>query len=121
MRALLAALLPLLALALAGCAASTTTTSGPAATIVAEGDASGMRFAPASVTLHPGETVLFRVGSGHHTVDFDNGTVGASQLHSGDMGPQQSFAVRFSQPGTFQFTCRYHSGMGMRGTVVVEA
>jgi len=115
-------LLPLLAIALAGCTSSTTTTSsGPPATVTAVSDASGMRFSPASVTIHKGETVLFQVQSGHHTVDFDNETLGASNRHSGDLGPQQTFAVQFSQLGTFHFTCKYHAAMGMTGTVVVEA
>jgi plastocyanin len=68
------------------------------------------------VTVRAGEVVRWEVRAAGvpHTVTFDMG------LDSGDVeGP---FAVRFNSPGTYEYFCRYHGGVGygMAGSVIVE-
>ncbi|MGH2682699.1 MAG: cupredoxin domain-containing protein [Actinomycetota bacterium] len=67
------------------------------------------------IEVRSGEVVRWelRAGGAPHTVTFDSGP------NSGDLeGP---FAVRFDEPGTYAYFCRYHGsvGYGMAGKVKV--
>jgi hypothetical protein len=67
------------------------------------------------IEIRAGEVVRWelRAGEALHTVTFALGP------DSGDVeGP---FAIRFNEPGTFSYFCRYHGGVGygMAGTVKV--
>jgi plastocyanin len=55
--------------------------------------------------------------SAHHTVTTSNAPSGAS-FNSGDMGPGATYTCTFSETGTYQYYCKYHSWM--IGTIVVE-
>ena len=121
-----------------------TTSSG--ATPVACGnvvyhDASVMRFLPASLNVHVGDQVVWTQLAPQeiHTVSFlapgqspppfpspqaaapaggsqENGT---SYVNSGVMAPFQSYALTFTQPGTFSYRCLLHDDMGMIASVSV--
>ncbi len=56
--------------------------------------------------------------SAHHTVTTSSAPSGAS-FNSGDMGQGATYTCTFTQPGTYQYYCKYHSWMV--GTIVVEA
>lgn len=117
----------LLALLTAGCAsgpdlASGTDTTGahtppPTATILLH-ESGGPRFEPATLNVSLGDAVLFRVVTGRHSIDFDP-QEGISDQHSGDIGPQSPFAVRFTKAGTFPFHCAIHEEMVGAITVAV--
>ena len=66
-----------------------------------------------------GETLTWtNVDGVPHTVTTDAEGVGPA-FDSGLIGPGQSFAVRFDQPGSYPFACALHPAM--TGTVVVNS
>jgi|GEM_PF-6331811 len=70
-------------------------------------------FAPRTVTVHPGDTVVWtNAGAIPHTV-----TSAAAGFDSGLLVPGQTFAFTFTSAGTFAYVCTLHPGMA--GTVVV--
>lgn len=71
-------------------------------------------FAPATTHVLPGTTVRWiNHGRHRHTVTFEDGSWD-SILPQG-----ASYSVNFTQPGTYRYHCRYHTGQGMYGTIVV--
>jgi plastocyanin len=79
-------------------------------------------FQPKTMTVNVGDTVVWKVeGTMGHTVTSDTGVFDSGQdpLTQGD-----TFSFTFTQPGTYPYYCRFHGGpggVGMSGTVVVEA
>jgi plastocyanin len=71
-----------------------------------------------------GDVVLFKWGSGSHTIT--NGT-GSTDPNAGLLFDQpltstaKSFAYQFNTVGTVPFFCRIHESFNMRGVVVVSA
>ncbi len=77
-------------------------------------------FDPETITVQVGDTVAWdNTGAIPHTVTANDGS-----FNSGNLSPGASFSYTFSQPGTFEYYCKYHavkgSGVGMIGHVVVE-
>ena len=74
------------------------------------------KFVPSSVTVRAGNLVTWNVKekSATHSITADDGSFDSCQIPYVLSGP---FTVRFSQPGTFKYHCRVHSGM--RGEVKV--
>ena len=71
-------------------------------------------FEPATITIAPGTTVRWtNDGKEKHTV---SSTTGAWE--SGDVLPGKDFTATFTQPGTFEYYCKYHKGM--KATIVVK-
>ena len=72
-------------------------------------------YSPATVTIRPGERVIwFNGGTRNHTVTSDSG----NQSSSSTIAPGEELSIEFSKPGTYH----YHSARlrdHMRGTVVV--
>jgi plastocyanin len=76
---------------------------------------SGMTFAPASVVISPGGTVVWKnADKVAHTA-----TATDKSWDSGTIQPGGSWRRRFETPGTYAFFCMPHPGMS--GTVVVKA
>jgi plastocyanin len=79
-------------------------------------------FQPKTMTVAVGDTVVWKVeGTMGHTVTSDTGVFDSGQdpLQEGD-----TFSFTFTQPGTYPYYCRFHGGpggVGMSGTIVVEA
>lgn len=73
------------------------------------------KFAPATVTVRPGEQVTFHDGvtGGYHNVHFADGPGNAPHF-----GPW-TYSRRFAKPGRYPFVCDIHVSSGMRGEVVV--
>jgi plastocyanin len=73
-----------------------------------------LRFAPDTIRIQAGQTVLWRNATPLiHTVTLEAGD-------SGDLRPGESFWHTFTTPGTYVYTCVPHDMAGMRGVVVVE-
>jgi plastocyanin len=73
------------------------------------------RFNPSTLTIAVGDRVrVVNDDSNHHTFT-DSGV-----FDSGDLGPGGSYTYRFSQAGTFDFLCSYHSAVGMKGQITVR-
>ncbi len=102
-----------------------------------------MRFVHSKVTIRTGESVTFDMGLNTipvpHTVTFgeepateapvgDPTSYSGGTLSSGIMLPHPfggpflpaTFTVTFTKPGTYNYICMIHDGMGMVGTVVVH-
>lgn len=95
------------------------------------GTPKGLVFDPAVVTIKPGDTVKWQVGSlPPHNVVFDDtkapsaGKELAGKLsHKGLEGAGKSFEVTFPEdtpPGDYSYFCLPHRGAGMVGKVVVQ-
>ena len=65
-----------------------------------------------------GETLVWtNMDAVPHTVTLGSRGVAEPGFDSGLMGPGQSFALKFDQPGTYSFTCTLHPAMN--GEIVV--
>jgi len=91
----------------------------------------GLRFKPARVTIHAGDTVEWKNTSGvPHTVTADarrapEGTkvvlpFGAKPFDSGNIKPGGSYRHTFTVPGTYKYICIPHAELGMTGEVIVQ-
>ncbi len=121
-----------LTLASAGCFSSDPTNgpndNGPVAATVQMTDQ--LRFSPASVTIHVGESVRWdNVSQFTHTVTADPAKAadpahvslpaGAQTFDSGGITPGTQFEKTFTVPGTYHYFCQPHEALGMLGTVTV--
>jgi plastocyanin len=80
----------------------------------------GRIFSPATVMIAVGDSVLWNNVSPHpHTVT--SGPEGSPDglFDSGNLGSGESFRYTFTDAGSFDYFCDYHSGM--TGQVIVEA
>jgi len=85
-----------------------------AGTTVSESDFS---FAPSTVTVTQGSTVVLHNASGTpHTF-----TVSGHGIDVVTNGGQTSSVAVNLPPGTYGFICRFHASLGMTGTLVVRA
>ena len=78
-------------------------------------DIRDMRFAPGTLTIAVGDTVTWtNSDSMPHTATSED-----DAFDSGNMDEGQAFSFTFTEPGTYEYRCDYHSEM--TGTIVVEA
>lgn len=109
-------------LAAPGCASAATAKVGMTNTL---------KFTPQTLTIHVGDTVVWKNGSAlTHTVTDVPGLAsktgdatlpkGAKPFNSGYLNPGQSFSHTFTVPGTYRYFCIPHEATGMVATVVVK-
>jgi plastocyanin len=90
-----------------------------------------LRFKPARVVVHAGDTVEWQNPSTMpHTVTADArraaaGKVvvlppGAAPFDSGEIAPGGSYRHTFTVPGTYKYICVPHAALGMVGQVIVQ-
>ena len=92
----------------------------PAATVTVEvGPGDSLTFSPFSVTIDPGDTVMWVWKSSHHSVT--SGTPGqpTGLFSSGILSNGSTFSFTFTSPGTYAYHCVPHGADGMRGSVIV--
>lgn len=111
-------ILLMLALAITACSGGN---GGESADDGGGGDAatvslSGGQFAPSSITIQAGETVIFTDTSGHTVTEGSNGEAADDPIVDEQGG--SDIEVTFDEPGTYNITCKIHSSMNM--TVTVE-
>lgn len=112
-------------LVLSGCSNNTDSTYGsggspggggggtPPNTIVMQ----NLAFSPSSKTITKGTTLTFQNKDGFtHTATSD----ASGGWDTGDVAGGASKSVTFSTAGTFTYHCKYHSSMGMTGTIIVQ-
>jgi plastocyanin len=79
----------------------------------------GLSFAPVTVHVGPGATVLWTNSSPlAHTVTADD-----AAFDSGNLDPGATFSMVFDSPGTYQYFCQPHGSAGLHGmaaTIVVD-
>jgi len=74
-----------------------------------------LQFSPTSVTVKAGQVLEWdNTGQIAHNVTFD----AYSSISSDTMNGGDTYQVKFTQPGTYQFHCTFHPGM--EGTVTVQ-
>jgi plastocyanin len=89
-----------------------------------------LSFSPQTVTIKAGQVVLWRNQSLFgHTVTFDRSAadnpsdvvlpVGVEAFASGDIAPGETFAHKFTEPGTYRYVCLKHQSESMTGTIIV--
>ncbi len=77
-------------------------------------DTKNFAYAPATITIHPGQTVTFKNSDTiAHTV-----TAADKSFDSGNMDQGATWSHIFAKAGTYAYVCAYHSYM--TGTVVVK-
>lgn len=73
----------------------------------------GMTFAPASVTIKVGDTIVWNNDDDRdHTVVDGGGAFKSDNIRAGG-----SYSFRFTKAGTYTYTCSYHPRM--KATIVV--
>jgi plastocyanin/uncharacterized membrane protein YozB (DUF420 family) len=76
-------------------------------------------YVPYSVTVDVGTTVVWiNKERAKHTVTSDDGTI-----ESGDQPLEDVFEYTFTEPGTYNYYCRFHGDeglVGMAGQIIVE-
>lgn len=75
-------------------------------------------FVPASVTITQGDTVTWNNTGGSHNVSFDDGSF---DMPADAVNSRWTVQRTFDTPGTFRYVCELHEGIGMVGTVTVQA
>jgi plastocyanin len=74
-----------------------------------------LQFSPTSVTVKAGQVVEWdNTGQVAHNVTFD----AYQSITSDTMNGGDTYQVKFTQPGTYQFHCTFHPGMN--GSVTVQ-
>ncbi|MGH8272634.1 MAG: cupredoxin domain-containing protein [Gammaproteobacteria bacterium] len=122
-----------LMLAASGCAHTVTTapTTTAATTTATVGMTNTLKFTPQTITVHVGDTVVWKNGSDlTHTVTdvpklaskAGDATLpkGAKSFNSGYINPGKSYSHTFTVPGTYHYFCIPHEALGMTGVVIVK-
>ena len=93
--------------------------TGEAEVTVEVGAGDGLQYAPAAVRVDPGTTIRWHwTGQGGlHNVAFLNADVSTSLRE--EEGTE--FPHTFDAPGEYRYECTPHSGVGMRGAVIVTS
>ncbi len=90
-----------------------------------------LRFTPPTLTVHVGDTVVWKNDSAlaHTVTDVPKLAstasdaslpMGAKPFNSGYLNPGKSYVHTFTVPGTYRYFCIPHEATGMVGTVIVE-
>lgn len=108
-------------------AGAAVTTSAPAlhaaATFTVEVRANST-FSPASITIAPGDTVVWQRTGGFHNVRADDSSFRLGEGAAGNVGGSwTTVSHTFNTAGTFRYFCEAHGGaggVGMSGVVIVQ-
>ncbi|HET6545720.1 MAG TPA: plastocyanin/azurin family copper-binding protein [Rhodanobacteraceae bacterium] len=86
-----------------------------------------LMFNPANLTITVGDTVTFINSGGPHNVHADDESFRCARGCDGQGGDGDPIdenwtsVVTFDQPGTFGYHCDTHGGLGMVGSITVQA
>jgi len=93
--------------------------------IVNVGGNSPPTFTPQTLTIHAGDTVLFRNKGGLHNVVADDGSFRCALSCANGTPSSQNWqsSITFDTPGVVGYFCEVHGapGVGMFGTITVQA
>tara|TARA_B110000285_G_scaffold133327_1_gene149588 strand:- start:435 stop:2474 length:2040 start_codon:yes stop_codon:yes gene_type:complete len=83
----------------------------------------GNTFSPSNITINQGDTVTWTNSGGSHNVNATLSTYPNNPEGFGNSVSSTSWTLQhiFSIPGNYDYQCDPHTGMGMVGTVVVNA
>ncbi|CAI5985122.1 unnamed protein product [Closterium sp. NIES-65] len=101
--------------------------SANAATILMGASDGALAFVPKVSKVKAGEEVIFKNNAGFpHNIVFDEdevpGGVDADAISHPDLlnAPGETFTVKLTAPGTYEYYCEPHQGAGMVGQIVVS-
>ena|SRR2546422_9221116 len=119
--------LTLLLMCVAGCAAvlaSSAAGTQPTATKSARNQVAVKDdfFSPKTIRIHKGAKVTWVVkGVDGHTVTFKKIPKGVAHIRgTGTMDKGARFSHKFTKRGTYNYVCRNHVDLGMKGRVIVR-
>ncbi|HWP62681.1 MAG TPA: plastocyanin/azurin family copper-binding protein, partial [Candidatus Binatia bacterium] len=99
--------------------------AGPAATAATRTvEARNYVFDPATLTIAPGDTVVWTFAGEPHTVTSGTSATDPELGEGFDSGLVEAggrFEVTFTEPGTYRYICLVHIDTGMAGTIIVRA
>jgi plastocyanin len=81
-------------------------------------------FSPESLTINVGDMVTWTNLGGFHNVNGEQSTYPDNPESFGNGGPSSanwSYSYTFNTPGTYAYQCDPHVGLGMVGTIEVQA
>jgi plastocyanin len=83
---------------------------------------SGTTFSPDSISINPGDTVIFELGGAHNAVEVSAATylANGNTSNGGFELPFGGGTVTFPDPGIHYFVCFPHASMGMKGIINVS-
>ena len=85
---------------------------------------SGLNFVPADLTIEVGQTVEFSNGGGTHNVNGSQSIFPDNPEGFTSGNPDASnwtYQYTFNTPGVYSYQCDPHAGLGMVGTITVNA
>ncbi|CAI5964565.1 unnamed protein product [Closterium sp. NIES-65] len=101
--------------------------SANAATILMGAGDGSLAFVPKVSNVKAGEEITFKNNAGFpHNIVFDEdevpGGVDADAISHPDLlnAPGETFTVKLTAPGTYEYYCEPHQGAGMVGQIVVS-
>ena len=78
-------------------------------------------FVPSSLTVKPGDTVVWTNTSGYHNVNGTLATYPSNPESFGNSaGMNWVYTFVFNTPGTYNYHCNPHVELGMKGKIIVE-
>lgn len=81
-------------------------------------------FSPASITIAPGDTIVWQRTGGFHNVVADDGSFRLGEGAAGNVGGSwTTVSHTFNTAGVFRYFCEAHGGsggVGMSGVVIVQ-
>ena len=81
---------------------------------------SNYSFSPKNLTITAGDEVVWANTSGNHNVDGELATFPSNPVSFGNsVGTGWTYKFTFDTPGTYNYQCDPHAGMGMVGQVIV--
>jgi plastocyanin len=82
----------------------------------------GFAFSPDMITIHPGDTVNFNIGSTHNAVEVSKETwdAGDTTSNGGFRLPFGGGKLVLTEIGTYYYVCQPHASLGMKGIITVE-
>ena len=83
---------------------------------------SGTHFVPNEITVEPGDTIVFTLGSAHNAVEVSQSTWDANG-NTSNGGFSLGFGggqVVLTTPGIHYYVCTPHAALGMKGTITVS-
>ena len=79
-------------------------------------------FSPSIITVNVGDTVTWVNGGGTHNVNGNQSTFSNNPSSFGNsLGSGWTYSHVFTIPGTYNYQCDPHAGMGMVGSVTVQS
>jgi plastocyanin len=91
-----------------------------ATTVVIHND--GNTFVPDEVTVQPGDTIYFNIGTWHNVVEVSEETwiAGDTNSNGGFRLPFGGGKIVLDTVGTYYYVCQPHASLGMKGIIHLE-